>query len=668
MVKILLTYLPLALIITSVVGFLYMNYSKSSGRRNRSKDKEFRMKDEDQQVDYSRLIRLYEMFSKFPLTSKGTNQLHDLMSGIGVYSVVEQRVETARLLLTSYVMLMGAFTLVAFITNNPILMIGAVIVAIVFRRDFINKKLRKERVAFWEDLYRSLTSLKNEYERCGAVPKAFNKAVVEDKARLIMGTIEALFKSRQPQADLAYFCQNNSYNVLQRLAHLCYTSHYYGVSISPTTGIDTFVANLDVIMNNLQVDIDMAQKEKKKFYSVEKLPLVALAIVLVMPTFMESRYPGVHYYYSSAIGYICMIASMFVIILGYMVSTTLNDQDRPVDDTFAFEVRLFMKPNFKKFWENRLPKYNKPVENLLRESLSYLTPAQYKFRQTYCALLLGLFVFLSSLVYTVVEESSTVTNLGSLPAETLAKIHKKYDSPDEFAKKLVLNSSIKTKQDMAKALSEEHLNLDAVTTQLISNILMKNRENYLDAKYSPLYLFAILGAMILGFNVPHILLKRRTKLVAVEVKNEILILYSLVVQMMYTPLKLRDYLKQFVYVSRLYPKTHLDCYVNQFNNPTFLKEVASNMFNPQYYDFMEKLYTLRADKVAPEIFRETERRREYLFGKVLEVREEKLKTNYQILSILLWVALLVPLTLEVIIPLAQFSYTSISQYSNLIQD
>jgi hypothetical protein len=80
------------------------------------------------------------------------------------------------------------------------------------------------------------------------------------------------------------------------------------------------------------------------------------------------------------------------------------------------------------------------------------------------------------------------------------------------------------------------------------------------------------------------------------------------------------------------------------------------------------LYTLRADKVAPEIFRETERRREYLFGKVLEVREEKLKTNYQILSILLWVALLVPLTLEVIIPLAQFSYTSISQYSNLIQD
>lgn len=645
-----------------------MNVAKSSGRRSRSKNKDFKKKDEDQQVNYSRLINLYEMFSKFPFTSKGTNQLHDLMSGIGVYTIVEQRVETARLLLTSYVLLIGAFSLVAFITDDPILRIGAVIVALVFRRDFISKKLRKERVAFWEDLYRSLTSLKNEYERCGSVKKAFNKAVIEDKARLIIGTIESLFRSEQPKADLAYFCQNHSYNVLQRLAHLCYISYYHGVKVSPVSGVDTFVSNLDIIMNNLQVDIDMAEQEKKKFYKVEKLPLVALAIVLVMPSFMTSRYPGVHYYYNSAIGYICMIASMTIIILGYVISTSLNDQDKPVDDTFGFEVRLFLRPNFKNFWENRIPKFNKPVDDLLRTSLSYLTPAMYKFRQTYCAIFLGLFVFAASIVYTIAYQNSSVVDLGALPAETLVKIQEKYTSPDDFAKKIVLNPDLMTKEDMSKALAEEQLNLDATTTQLISNILMKNRENYLDAKYSPWYLFAVFGAMILGFNLPHILLTRRAKLVAVEVKNEILILYALVVQMMYTPLKLRDYLKQFVYVSRLYPKTHLDCYVNQFNNPIFIKEVALDMVNPQYYDFMEKLYTLRADKVAPEIFRETERKREYLFGKVLEVREEKLKTNYQILSILLLVSLLVPLTLEVIIPLAQFSYTSITQYKDLIQD
>lgn len=666
MKDIFLIYLPLALLVTSVVGFLYMSSSKSSGRSRRIKEKSYSLDTEDQQTNYSRLINLYELFSKFPLTSKGTNQLHDLISGIGVYSIVEQRVETARLLLLSYLVLIASFAGVAFITDNPILQVGSVIVALVFRRDFVNKKLRKERLAFWEDLYRSLTSLKNEFERCGSVTKSFSKATVEPKARLMMSKVEALFKSKQPQADLAYFCQANSYHILQRFAHLCYTSHYYGVTESPVGKTDTFISNLDIIMNNLQVDIDIAKKEKKKFDPVEKLPLVALLVVLIFPSFLTNIYPGMRYSYNSALGYVSMIVSMAAIIIAYVVTTTLNDKDRPVDDTFAFEVKLFLKPNFKKFWQDRLSQMNKPAEELLRRSLSYLSPEQLKFRQVYTSLGLGVLVFIITVAYSLVAQSTAIVNLGTAPASALEAIQKKYVSPDEFARKFVLDYSLVTKEDLTAALSEEQLNLDPQSLQVITNILLENRTKYLKAKYSPLYLFVVLVAMVFGFNLPGMLLKRRIKLVEVEARDEILVLYALAVQMMYTPLKLRDYLKQFLYVSRLYPKTHLDCYINQFNNPIYLKDVAMGMFNPQYYDLMEKLYTLRSDKTAPEVFRETERRRDYLFGKVLEIREEKLKTNYQLLSILLWIALAVPLILEVMIPLGQFSLSSLSQYGELI--
>lgn len=666
MKSILFTYLPLSIVLASCLGFLYMNGRNSKTRNSRGKDANYFEKEEESQVEYARLINLFEMLSKFPLTSKGTNQLQDLMASLGVYTVVEQRVETARLLLTSYVILISSFVLVYFVTDDLIFRVGALLVALVYRRDFINKKLRKERLAVWEDSYRSMASLKNEYERVYSVPKAFNKAIIEDKAKLIFASVSSLFKSKQPTADLAYFNQNNPNQILQRFADLCFNSFYHGVSISPLNKVDTFTSNMDIIMRDLQVDIDLAKKEKKKFYIAEKLPLVALAIAGLAPGFLTSRYPGMHYFYNSALGIISVIVTVLVIAVGYFIASSINDQDRPIDDTFDFEVKLFLRPKFKSFWENRVPKFNRPNEDLINESLSYLSQAQLKFRRVYISIILGIVAFALTITYVVVLQKTSVVDLAQLPEETMEMVKKNYDSPDEFAKKFVLDDEIKTKADMKKVLATEGLNANDVTLDLVSDILLDNRDSYLNAKYSPLYLFIVLGAMMLGYYIPSVLLSRRRKLVNIEVQYEILVLYAVAVQMMYTPLKLRDYLKRFVYISKLYPKTHLDCYVNQFNNPAFIKESAVKMRNPQYFDFMEKLYTLRSDRVPQEVFREIERKREYLFGRVLELREEKLQTNYKILTIIVFSVLFSAITLLVIIPLAKFSMTAINQYSDLM--
>ena len=643
-----------------------MNKRNSNARKNRSKDENYFEKDEEAQVEYGRLINLFEMFSKFPLTSKGTNQLHDLIASLGVYSIVEQRVETARLLLTSYVILVTSVVLVYFVTDDLIFRVGALLVALIFRRDFINKKLRKERLAVWEDCYRSMASLKNEYERLGSVQKSFNKTIVEEKARRIFASVQSLFKSKQPTADLAYFNQNNPNQILQRFADLCFNSFYHGVAISPLTKVDTFTSNMDIIMRDLQVEIDLTKKEKKKFYIAEKLPLIALGIAAFAPGFLTSRYPGMHYFYSGAFGYIAIIVSVLAITIGYYIASTLNDADRPIDDRFSFEIKWFLKPKFKDFWQRRLPKFNLPNEDLLNDALSYLTPEQLKFRKVYTSLIFGVVTFALTIAYVVVLQSTSIVDLAQLPEETMEMVKKNYDSPDEFATKFVLNDELQTKEAMIEALSTEGLNANETTLDIVANILLDNREAYDNAKYSPLYLFIVLAFMILGFNLPNIMLKRRSKLVEIEVQFEILVLYAVIVQMMYTPLKLRDYLKRFTYISKLYPKTHLDSYIHQFNSPEFIKEKANDMKNPQYYDMMEKLYTIRKDKVPQEVFREIERKREYLYGKVLEIREEKLDINYNILKIVTWAVLLAVVTLQVIIPLAQFSLTAMKQYGGLM--
>lgn len=659
-------YLPLAIIISVAFFFLYMNRQNANARKNRGKNADYLESEADAQTDYARLIRLFEMLSKFPLTSKGTNQLHELLAGLGVYTIVEQRVETARLIVTSYIILLASVVLIYFISGDLIVRVGAILIAIIFRRDFINKKLRKERVAVWEDTYRSMASLKNEWERVFSLQKAFNKAVIEDRSKMAFSSVTALFKTKNPSADLAFFNQNNPNQIMQRFADLCYNTYYYGVEISRNSGVDTFISNLDVIMRDLQVEIDLAKGEKKKFYTAEKLPIIAMGIVALAPGFLTSRYPGLEYHFSGAFGYIAMIVCILAIAIIYHFVANINDRDRPIDDTFDFEIYLFMKPKFKDFWQRRVGKYNLPKQELLRESLSYLTEEQLKFRQVYISALTGVVVLTLTILYVYLVGQSHLVNLSQLPEETMEVIKTNYDSPDEFAKKYVLDESITTPEQMKSALEGENLNANETTIEVVTNILMANKEGYENAKYSPLLLFLVLIAMMVSSQVPIWMLERRKGLVEVEIDFEVLVLYAVTVQMMYMPLKLRDYLKRFTYLSKLYPKTHLDCWIHQFNNPIFIKESALKMNNPHYYDLMERLYTLHSARLSVDVFREIERKREYMFNQVLKAREERYAKNYNILRICVFGILIAVITLQVIIPIAIFSMQAFEQYGGFM--
>lgn len=659
-------YIPLLIIIATSASILFLNAKNSNKRKKRTKDADYAAGEDDSQVDYGRLVRMFEILSKFPLTSKGTNQLHELIASLGVYTIVEQRVETARLLLTSYIVLLTSLVVVYYLTDDMIFRMGAIIIAFIFRRDFVNKKIRKERLAVREDLYRSFASLKNEWERVFSLQKAFNKTVVEDRNKLLFGSVTALFKTTSPSADLAYFNQNNNDTILQRFADLCYNTHYYGVEISPVSGVDTFISNLDIIMRDLQVEIDLAKEEKKKFYIAEKLPLAALGIVALAPGFLTSRYPGLYYFYNSAFGYMSMIIALIVITFGYNFVANINDDDRPLDDTFDFELKWFMRPKFKDFWERRVPSFNQSARDLLRDSLSYLTEEQLHFRKTYVSLLCGLVAFALTVAFVVFSQKSAIVDLSQLPEETMEIVKDRYQSPNEFAEKFVLDPNITTKEDMKAALGQESLNANETSMEVITNIMFENREKYLAAKYKPAYLFVVLAALLIGFYIPNIMLNRRKKMVDRTIDFEVLTLYAITVQMMYLPLKLRDYLKRFTYLSTLFPKTHLDCWVNQFNNPQFIKGAAMVMSNPHYYDLMERLYTLHSARTPPEVFREIERKREYMFIQLTKKREHIQNVRYKILTMVVFGVLLAVITAQVIIPIAVFSMQAFEQYSGFM--
>jgi len=145
-----------------------------------------------------------------------------------------------------------------------------------------------------------------------------------------------------------------------------------------------------------------------------------------------------------------------------------------------------------------------------------------------------------------------------------------------------------------------------------------------------------------------------------------MLLQSIVVQLMHTPLKLKDYLIFFAAISKLYKFTHLYSYIRQFNHPEDLKQLSAGMPNSDYYNLMENLYSLHSDMTPMEVFRETENNRKYLFAQHTKRRNEVQKRNYTLCGVILKLALFAPILLQIVLPLALFALSSLTQYAGMI--
>lgn len=661
----LLLWLPLSIIVIICSVFMWvMAVSTGFGKRKYDEEK---MMDEDLQTDYSRLVQVYEFLSRFPLTSKSTNQLHDIMSGLSIYNDLEQRVETARIAGMSYLLCIAVLAIVFTVSNsNLIFSTAAFVLVISFRRDFVNKRLRKKRLGFWQDLLITITSMQQEYQRSKSLSASFSMCQAEASSRFLLSNIEAILKSEDPDGALTYFCANNPFHICIRLAYLCYNTHRYSAVYVEREGADSFVTGLDTLLFDLQTEIDLATTEKKKFYTVEKLPLVGLVLSFAGPWFMQKYFTGLRYYYNDGFGFLSGIIALTVVVGAYIIATRLNDKDRSQEDVTAFEINYFHSDDNRARWNDRIGGRMFRFERLIEKSLSYLTPEMLMLRKVVYSLSLFLLTIILCISYVLIEKKSLETNYKTLPESAMEMLETNYEDYNFVVKKAYSDKDIKTEEDMYVYLNSQGWNLSDTELRLMAAQTASNKAKINTLGFTPIHLFLAFIVMLIGFNIPEIMLERRAKMVQIEAKSEVLLLQAVVIQLMYTPLKLKDYLIFFSSISRLYASTHLYCYVRQFNFPEDIKKAAYTMFDAQYYLLMEQLYTLHSSMKAPQIFRETASARRYLAQKYLIMREEALAVNYSWMSALLKAALLVPVVLQIVLPLASFVSEALQQYSSMM--
>jgi hypothetical protein len=645
---------------------IVISLSFSSTKRKYTEEQ---MRDENYQTDYTRLLSLYNFFVRFPLTSKSTNQLKDILSGLSLYNDIEQRAEVARISSMSYLLTVVVISAVVVATEGNLLFcIASFIVILAFRRDFVNKRLSKMRLKFWKELLVTLTSLQQEYMRTRSLNNAMTSAQVQPSTQYMMGNLEYMMKSEDPEGSLNYFCTNNSYHVCIRLAYLIYTTSLFSAAYIEKEGIDSFVDGLDSLIADLTIDIDIAAKEKKKFYTAEKLPLVGLILSFAGPWFLEQYFPGLRYYYNDGFGFLCKIISLACVVGSYMIATRLNDHDRSQEDIAPWELRYFQNPkNYTKWWArcgSRETRFN----IILERSLSYLHAPALMMRKAIYGIS-GLFIGVALCVgYTLVEEWSLTTNYRTVPQTIMDAISAQYEDYNIIFETAYNDPSLVDETQYLTYVKSIGVNLSEVDAGILAKQLSENKAKILKISITPMFLLIGLFVMFITYNLPDLLLNRRAKMIDYEAKFEVILLQAVVCQLMYTPLKLKDYLIFFAAVSRLYKGAHMLNYVRHFNSPQYIKEDAYKMRDPNYYLLMEQLYTLHSTLTPMQVFRQTASQRKYLSGKLLESREEALEANYAWLKALTNAGLWVPVILEIILPVASFVMETLSQYMSMIPE
>ncbi|MCL2577382.1 MAG: hypothetical protein FWE27_04950 [Defluviitaleaceae bacterium] len=670
MADFLLHWLPLVIIVFVALIFSVTLATATTSRKG--KFDEEASKDENFKTDYSRLINIYEFLTRFPLTSKSTNQLFNIIAGLSLYNNVEQRAETAKLAAISYVIMIVALTTtIVFTGAEPISSVAAFVIAIAIRRDFVNKRLLKKRAKFREELLTTLMSLQQEYIRVKNLKMAIIQCESTELTRFLMTNVENIVNTEDPDAALNYFCLNNPYHICVRLANLCFNTFKYNAHFDELKGADTFVTNMDEIIADLLRDIDLANEEKKKFHSVEKLPLFGLVIAFAAPMFMTSQIPGLRFFYNTGLAWVIQVVTIAMVLFAFVRAIKLNDFDDAREDVTVWELKRWANEKWKNKWEARAARKTYYLQDLIQRSLSYLTPGMVHFRRT----LVGLFGFFLTLAvfatFLHVHRQGIMENFRDLPDSTLEMLELHFQDYSITITSDVLQparreGAVMTYYEIQDWVEGRGWNLTGSEIEIMAAQIYSNQNTLLGTRWELWWLLVAFIVMLIGFYIPIHTLKKRIKLVERETKFEVVLLQSVVVQLMYTPLKLKDYLLFFSSISRLYATTHLYSYVRQFNHPEDLKDAAVKMTDNNYYQIMEQMYSLHSSMTPRALFRETAANRKYLAEKNLAMNKEHLEKSYIQMSMLLKASLFVPIITQVIVPLGTFVIeTLIEQMGNL---
>lgn len=647
---------------------LYLAFSKLKKAEIIPQDASMEMKDNSSLYtkDLSKLLIYCDFLLSFPLTSKNTNQMLELLTEIAYYSSMQARAEVARLTLISDIIFIGGTVFTVVLTKfNLAAIVCAIVIFLVIKRDYVIKRLKKQRVSYLEDLLMTFRSIETIYGEDQDLDKALDKCMTTEKTKLYIDNIIYMIKNSGDRNALNLFNQNNRHNISVRFTTLCFHTKNEGRTKDRSTKRWNFLVDLEAIIRTLDRQVYRSDREIKKFSAAEKTPLVSVLVMFAVPYAFTINSPGMKYYYNTPSGYIFFVASLIVCLGGYVYIANINNHNSINRDTSFLEISYFSNNIRNRIWSFRLgDKRKNEYQSKLEKSLSHMTPEMLLFRKTYYAIGSFIVAVCFSISFVYAQKVMLQDYYMDLSSQELTMVSREYPNFSEINKPYFLPNEegvyvVPTEDELTALYSTYGYYLEPEYAQAFINQITINQEALSAVTYQWWYLLLCFPVGVGAFFLPDYALKRRRKQVEIVSLEELLTFYSILSISKSSGWKVYDYFSYLADNTKLYPTLLYRNYFNSFNHPELVMKSVYTIKHKRYRNLIERIGSTHQIVKPIDAFESYRIDCSVLEGDYNVAELEKLEDNLVRLRATMLTSFVVVLILRVGIPLFRYVFDMI---------
>jgi hypothetical protein len=512
-------------------------------------------------------LYLYDFISRFPILRGSIASLNRKLSALSIYTYVEARVLTVKEFMIGLGLFLGIaiFSLIMF--NNLVHCALVMLIALVFRDQFLHKRIDKTYEGLLKDELIFLSSLRQEFVRTRSVTEAFSSVECGKYiARAVKDIRDALMSSNVEER-LAAFSAATPLPTLQTLSSVAYIVDNRGDSML-LNGSSMFSTAIDMIAEEVRIQIRRAVTTRQLFGLLEFIPLIPVFGMSPIRSAFSSMVPGTASIYNGSMGFMFTVVVLLASLFGYYMVVSVTRMAAVIsDDRTAIDKSLMSHKQVREYVSRIRPRKPRVLAKkvaLLRRALSRNTIDYICLRKVYMAVLAFVAVIILAVCSVFTGRAAILQNIAGSEIMGAAELTPREEEmirtmDTEFLKKYTETPSDEEIAAFVRATmpAVKDYNLESHVNRMRNKLT--SYRNAVFQWWMPI--LALLFAAI-AYRVPEWILRRRAKLVAGESVEDCLQMQTVIAIMMNTSTDTLDLLEYLYKNSRVFRSVLVDCYLN----------------------------------------------------------------------------------------------------------
>lgn len=578
-----------------------------------------KMSEKEKMQKYNKRFRFYY---DFVLTRSMFRKVYEQISSLSVYNFLEARTQTVKFyekaLLTGIVLFIAGFVGLGDIISGIVLMMFAM----VLMNTTVSKRIDDVNFNSLKAMSQLILSIRECYTRVRNVPDAINDAKCPPILQRNLDDIYLICTATDSKTRLNEFYRKCPNRIMRTLATTCYIRTDAGDDDAGKT-YSPFKQALGLIKDEVDMEVRRQINQRLMFSSLDKLPFIPMFLYPPIKIFYTKMISATASVFDSSIGYVIKLVVVVSCFVCYYVLSTMNNASvARSDDRMLALTKLMYRDKVQKFARTLVTKKWKvrhETEKKLEGCLSSKT-IDYFYLEKF---VYGAALFFIAIVFSIIimfSAKNAVYNslTASTMSVTLTYTHEQEQLTRAYDSSVLAMEQIPAEDDLRTEFEKIFPKATSVEIDTQVERLQNKYKNYHNMKFHWWFAFIYIVLTIIGWKVPDILLKLRSKLVQSEAEMDVLQLQTIIAILMDTPLDTMSVIYWLSKSSDIHKDILTYCYHEYVRNPEYaLNHLKSKSANAEFSSMCDKLITTIYQVTLAEAFEDLVAERE----NTMKVRE-----------------------------------------------